>query len=104
MGMHNIFITHWRQKKMAQNCWEFYNCKKGLDQENAEKVCPAATEASFNGLNKGENAGRMCWAVTGTFCGGEVQGNFAEKLVHCMKCDFLKQVKQEEGEFFRIMK
>ena len=60
-------------------------------------VCPAATEASCNGLNGGTNAGRICWAVAGTFCGGKVQGDFAQKSVSCMACEVFKQIKTEEG-------
>ncbi|MBF0293057.1 MAG: response regulator [Nitrospinae bacterium] len=81
------------------NCWEFKKC--GREPGGAESVelgvCPAALDTSFNGLNGGENAGRICWAVAGTLCGGKVQGTFAEKQISCMVCDFLKTVKEEES-------
>jgi len=35
--------------------------------------------------------------VSGTLCGGEVQGHFAQKLASCEDCDFYKQVHEEEG-------
>jgi serine/threonine protein kinase len=60
-------------------------------------VCPAATDPSFSGINSGEYAGRFCWAVAGTFCGGEVQGTFAEKRDSCLSCDFFMRVRAEEG-------
>jgi hypothetical protein len=59
--------------------------------------CPAATDVSFNGANGGQNAGRICWAVAGTFCGGKVQGTTAEKETSCMTCDFFNKVESEEG-------
>ncbi|MGD8230312.1 MAG: cyclic nucleotide-binding serine/threonine-protein kinase, partial [Desulfobacteraceae bacterium] len=60
-------------------------------------ICPAASDTSFNGINLGENAGRFCWAVAGTFCGGKVQGSFAEKRASCISCDFFQEVLKEEG-------
>jgi hypothetical protein len=81
------------------NCWEFKKCGRGPGGVKVKEmgVCPASTETSCNGMNGGENAGRICWAVAGTFCGGTVQGHFAQKSVSCMSCDFFKTVKQEEG-------
>jgi len=43
-------------------------------------VCPAVVDTSSNGLNGGKNGGRMCWAITGTFCGGQVQGSFTPSV------------------------
>ncbi|MDB4444313.1 protein kinase [bacterium] len=74
-------------------------CGRGPSGEkNTELgVCTAATDTSFDGLNAGVNAGRICWAVAGTFCGGKVQGTFAEKRDSCINCDFFKRVQEEEG-------
>ena len=81
-----------------QNCWEFKKC--GREQGGAKEaelgVCPAATDASSNALNGGKNGGRICWAVTGTFCGGQVQGTFAQKQLSCLVCDFFIKTKEEE--------
>jgi len=60
-------------------------------------VCPAAADISFDGINRGRNAGRFCWAVAGTFCGGKVQGSFAEKRSSCFSCEFFHKVRAEEG-------
>jgi len=49
-------------------CWEFKNCK--------ETDCP-----SYDSLNL------RCWQVSGTFCGGKVQGIFAKKFGDCRKCE-----------------
>ncbi|MBI5076352.1 MAG: HAMP domain-containing protein [Nitrospirae bacterium] len=46
-------------------CWERLDC--------AKKDCP-----SYGGVR--------CWAVAGTFCHGEVQGSFAQKIGDCRKC------------------
>ncbi len=82
-----------------KNCWEVMGCGR---QEGGERVqelgtCPAAVDTSANGLNGGKNGGRICWAIAGTFCGGKVQGTFAQKNVICMVCAFYKRVKEEEG-------
>ena len=66
-------------------------------------VCRAALAKELNGLNGGENGGRICWAVAGTLCGGEVQGTFAEKRASCLSCDIYQQVKREEGSNFHLM-
>ncbi len=82
-----------------QNCWEFKRCKREPGGDNVEElgVCPAATETRLNGIHGGQNAGRACWIVGGTFCEGEPQGTFAQRYDTCGKCDFYKLVLQEEG-------
>lgn len=60
-------------------------------------VCPAVADTSFDGINRGKNAGRFCWAVAGTFCGGKAQGTFAEKRESCLSCGFFNKVCTEEG-------
>jgi hypothetical protein len=41
-------------------------------------------------------AGRSCWVLAGTLCGGRIQGTFAQKYENCTVCDFYKSVKDEE--------
>jgi hypothetical protein len=60
-------------------------------------ACPAASDDSYDSINCGKNAGRFCWAVAGTFCGGKVQGTFADKRESCLSCGFFKKVQAEEG-------
>ena len=81
------------------NCWEFMKCGRepGGDKAQDLGVCPAAVEESYDGINLGKNAGRICWAVAGTCCGGEVQGTFAEKRTSCVTCDFYNNVQEQEG-------
>ena len=89
-----------------ENCWEVKKCGRGTGGAKVAElgVCPAVTDASAEGLNGGKNGGRICWAITGTFCGGKVQGAFAQKQVSCMGCDFFQKVKQEEGNKFSSLK
>ncbi len=82
-----------------QNCWEFKKCGRepGGAKEKELGVCKASLETRTNGINNGKNAGRACWAIAGTLCGGKVQGSFAEKLGNCLTCAFYQQVGAEEG-------
>jgi len=84
------------------NCWEFKGCGRepGGVKVSALGECPAASDKRLNGQNNGTNAGRMCWLVNQTLCGNQVQGDFYSKLGNCIKCDFLKSVRREEGPHF----
>ncbi|MFW9847639.1 MAG: two-CW domain-containing protein [Candidatus Thorarchaeota archaeon] len=84
-----------------ENCWQMKNCGREPGGVNAADlgVCIAATEATVNGQNEGENGGRVCWAVAGTLCGGEVQGEFAIKMDNCIMCDVYHTVSKEEDNF-----
>lgn len=85
------------------NCWEFNKCGRGLGGGNAfQEVCPAATNVLFDGIHDGTNAGRACWAVSGTLCDGEVQGAFEQKLKTCGSCEFYATVKKEETGSFQV--
>jgi hypothetical protein len=63
------------------NCWEVKKCGREKDGAKAVElgVCPAYPDH-----------GKHCAVVTGTLCGGKVQGTFAMKLVNCMECNFFK--------------
>jgi hypothetical protein len=84
---------------MKQNCWEFKKCGRepGGAKSKELGVCPAAVETRVNGANSGKNGGRGCWAITGTLCGGKVQGSFAAKLGNCLQCEFYGLVLKEES-------
>ena len=85
-----------------RNCWEVKKCGRepgGL--RTAEfGVCQATMESRLEGTHGGKAAGRACWIVSGTLCGGRIQGTFARKYGNCEKCDFYKQVRKEEGASF----
>jgi hypothetical protein len=82
------------------NCWEFKKCGRQPGGAKASElgICAAATVTQANGLNGGKNGGRVCWAIAGTLCGGQIQGSYATKLTNCMQCDFHKLAIQEEGK------
>ncbi len=86
----------------GSNCWEFKKCGRQTGGFKNEQlgVCPAATEKRLHGSNGGINAGRACWIVAGTLCGGQVQGTFALKMANCMECEFFLSVRQEQGQEF----
>lgn len=89
------------------NCWDIRKCgREPGGTNNADLgICPASEDTSCDGLNGGNNAGRICWAIAGTFCDGKVQGDFAQKSVSCMSCEIFKQVNVEEGtENFVLLK
>ena len=77
-------------------------------QPNGEKVeefgiCPATTDSTLDGINSGNNAGRCCWKVAGTYCNGKMQGTTASKIADCIECDFFKAVQKEEGHDFQFL-
>ena len=88
------------------NCWEDLRCGRepGGPREAELGPCPAATDTSCHGINGGTNAGRLCWAVTGTLCTDQVEGTFAEKIPRCERCPFFRRVKYEEGCHFHLLK
>ncbi len=69
-------------------CWETKNCE--------EKECPSY---------KSENL--RCWQVSGTFCSGKVQGQFANKYGDCRKCEVYSNAFDDKiniiGESFNNM-
>ncbi len=81
------------------NCWEDLKCGRepGGEKVNELGVCPAASDQEANGINSGRNGGRICWAIAGTLCDGEVQGSNVSKNKVCSECTFYKRVKSEEG-------
>lgn len=87
-----------------QNCWEFKSCGRepGGARVTELGVCPAAQYTPADGTHGGRNAGRICWAVAGTFCGGVVQGSFAQKRATCLACSFFATVKAEQGPGFAL--
>lgn len=86
-----------------QNCWEFKGCGRqpGGAKVSEYGVCPASVTPGLDGVNSGKNGGRCCWALSGTLCGGKVQGTYAMKLGNCLGCDFFLLVRQEEGSAYR---
>ena len=83
---------------VRKNCWEHKNCGRypGGPRSKELGVCPVTTHEELHGAHGGRNAGRACWVIAGSLCGGKVQGTYAQKLTNCWRCDFFTGVKQEE--------
>lgn len=83
----------------TKNCWEFMKCGREVNGARMSElgVCPAAIRTEHDGLNRGANAGRICWAVVGTLCDGKPSGTFATKIYTCINCEFYRGVVREEG-------
>jgi hypothetical protein len=84
--------------RMKRNCWEIKKCGR----EKGSDICPSAIEGRLDGVHGGKNAGRSCWVVAGTFCGGNVQGTYAQKFTTCKSCEFYASVKKEEFPKFML--
>jgi hypothetical protein len=84
------------------NCWEMKQCGREPGGSSVELlgICPAALDKRLEGVHGGNNAGRACWMIAGTYCQGKIQGVFAQKLGTCADCDFYKRVKIKEGSDF----
>ncbi len=80
------------------NCWEFMQCERQPGGRKARElgICPVTINEELDGAHGGIAAGRACWAVVGSFCGGRIQGTYAEKLKDCTRCDFMVLVRREE--------
>ncbi len=83
---------------MKKNCWEVKKCERQPGGQKVKEfgICPVTTYEALDGIHDGKNAGRACWVVAGTLCGGAVQGTEAQKSHNCWKCEFMLAVKEEE--------
>jgi len=88
------------QKK---NCWEVKKCGREPQGAKVEEfgVCPVTVDMKLDGVHGGNHAGRACWVVAGSLCGGKVQGTFAAKFENCESCEFYALVRQEEFPNFQ---
>ena len=87
-----------------KNCWEVKGCgrESGGARAAEQGVCPAALQRRLDGVHGGVNAGRACWVVAGTLCGGVVQGDFARKYHNCIQCEFYREVQDQAGATFQF--
>jgi hypothetical protein len=94
----------WRTMPVKKNCWEKMQCGRqpGGFRVDDLGLCPAATAVGLHGTHGGKNAGRACWVVAGTLCGGEIQASFAKKFNDCQICEFYQEVKAEESGKFKM--
>lgn len=75
-------------------------CGRGPEESRVKNVepCPVIKEKRLDLVHGGIRSGRACWVVAGTYCGGNIQGSFAQKNIACKRCDFFKKVCAQEGE------
>lgn len=85
---------------MKMNCWECMGCGRHI--QNDKGICPATVDARLDGIYGGKNAGRACWLVKDTLCGGRSDGKFKDKIKKCSNCGFYNRVMKEEGKGFII--
>ncbi|MCK5114164.1 MAG: hypothetical protein KAR11_05315 [Phycisphaerae bacterium] len=85
-----------------ENCWEMKKCGRQPGGEEVDEfgACPAARSSEYDGINGGLYSGRFCWMIPGTFCDGKSHGSLVEKLAQCLKCEFFRQVSEEENRRF----
>ncbi len=83
-----------------RNCWEFLHCGREPGGAKAEElgICPATLREDLDGINHGSMAGRVCWTIPDTRCGGVV----IKKFKKCLECDFFQAVEREEGRYFTL--
>lgn len=86
------------------NCWQTKQCGREPGGKNVRELgtCPASIDRKLHGVHDGDCAGRACWIVAGTFCGGKEQGTFAQKYHNCETCEFYLSVRKEEGLKFKM--
>ncbi len=84
---------------MATNCWDYKKCGRENNGVNVHElgVCPAASATEADGFCGGKNGGRGCAFITGTFCGGVIQGASKDKEKDCANCGFYEQLIKEHG-------
>lgn len=87
------------------NCWEVIECGREPGGPRADEFgpCLAAVEAACDDINEGTNAGRICWAVAGTFCREHVRDRKGQAIEECPRCGFFRRVKYEEGTHFQLL-
>ena len=74
-----LFLVALRKekRKAGKPCWVVKKCPK-----KRRIQCPA----------REFQAGRFCWFITGTICGGENQTNWEEKMKICRSCEIFQSV------------
>ncbi len=87
-----------KSSTVRENCWEHTNCGRYPGGPRAKElgVCPVTVHEELHGAHGGKNAGRACWVIAGSLCGGRIQGTYAQKLNNCWRCEFFNAVKQQE--------
>lgn len=77
-----LFLLSLKRSSIQNNssCWETLNCPPEW------KINCSAWEFK---------AGYLCWFINGTFCQGQIQKNWQEKVKLCQNCRVYKSMLQE---------
>jgi signal transduction histidine kinase len=86
--------------KKKINCWEYQDCGYGPE---SSRSCAATTDTTCNGLNRGINAGRLCWTIKDAPCKA-ADSALPDPIGSCISCGFFLMVKKEEGDEFELLK
>ena len=71
------------------NCWEIKKCGR---EAGGAKVAEFGECVASK-----ESMGHSCWAIAGTLCGGEVQGDVKDKHGNCLMCQVYKAYNRLTG-------
>lgn len=84
---------------MPRNCWEVMKCGRENGGQMALEIgeCLASSCVQANGLHQGMNAGRVCWAIAGSYCDNKATCMFAIRMNGCDNCSFYKMVRVEQS-------
>ena len=85
--------------KKKLNCWEFMKCGKGPDTagSNGHDICSVASAVIADGLNGGDNGGRICWVIAENYFKGSIHCS-EKRIIHsCYACEFRYLVTMDEG-------
>jgi signal transduction histidine kinase len=88
-------------ENVPTNCWEYVQCNFG---PGSQHPCPVVKNKTSNGVNRGKNAGRICWTVPNTPCFIDPTHKYTVKREYCLSCDFFSLVRDEEGDNFKLLK
>jgi hypothetical protein len=69
----------------------------GGKYKNKYETCPVSTKAVANGLNGGENGGRICWIIAESGCKCKVKCSVRNVRHSCFQCEFRYKIMAEEG-------
>jgi hypothetical protein len=79
-----FMISRMKENRIYRKpCWVIKKCPS-----SRKKQCPAW---EFR-------AGKLCWHISGTICGGTVQKNWTEKMKICRSCEVLTSLIAKPGK------
>jgi hypothetical protein len=77
------------------NCWEIKKCER---QKGGMKVYDLGECIASK-----YEMGHSCWAIAGTFCGGEIQGTTVQKVDLCSFCEVYQRYNRSSGKLGKLV-